>query len=241
VTEGDSTTGRRRLGLLGGGPHPCGYLPDRDAQSLFVAPDETLDEGAYGQLVALGFRRSGRYVYRPNCPTCAACVPVRVAVRKFRPSRAQRRCWRANRDLVARIADPEFDPEHFALYRRYMAARHADGSMADPNPSDYLDFLTSDWPETRFFDFRLATRSVAVAVYDALPNGLSAVYSFFEPELRARGLGVYAVLRLIALTRELGLEWLYLGYWIGASDKMRYKERYRPQQRLVGERWRNVE
>jgi len=234
-------TGVRRIRLLGGNAHECGYLPDRNSQSMFVAPDEPLDNAVYGQLVARGFRRSGRYVYRPDCAGCRACVPVRVAAMKFRPDRAQRRCRRANRDLVVRTVGPAFDTEHFALYRRYLASRHPGGSMTDPSPSDYLNFLTSDWCDSAFMEFRLAGRAVAVAVYDPLPDGLSAVYSFFDPDLRRRGLGVYAVLRLIALTRELGHEWLYLGYWIGASPKMRYKQRYRPQQRLIDERWCDVE
>ncbi|RME35281.1 MAG: arginyltransferase, partial [Gammaproteobacteria bacterium] len=176
-------------------------------------------------------------VYRPQCEGCRACVPVRVPVERFRPDRRQRRCLRANADLEITERGPEFDPEHFALFERYLAARHAGGGMDQPTREDYLGFIRADWSDTLLYEFRLKDRLLAVAVVDRLPDALSAVYTFFEPAGSRRGLGRHAVLSEIRLAREAHLKWLYLGYWISGCAKMRYKNEYRPLEYLGPGGW----
>lgn len=227
----------QRLLLFATPPHPCGYLPSKIATTLFADPRSANSSGMYTVLSRHGFRRSGDHLYRPQCADCAACIPVRVPVRRFRPRRSQIRVWNRNSDLEAVEHDGRFDPAHFTLYTKYMHARHRGGSMDNPTPKQYREFLSSNWASTLFFELRLKGRLAAVAVCDRLGDGLSAVYTFFDPALAKRSLGAYAILWEIEQTRRLGLEWLYLGYWIEASPKMRYKSDYRPQQRMIDGRW----
>ena len=224
-------------------PHPCSYLPDLSASTLFVHPAAPMDANIYQALLAQGFRRSGAHVYRPACGACRRCVPVRIPVGAFAPSRSQRRNWARNREEVLLIdRPPRFDPEHYALYRSYVRSRHADGSMADTSPERYREFLVAPWGgETRFLELRLGERLMAVAVTDRLPGALSAVYTFFDPEFSERAPGTYAILCQIEAARRLGLEHLYLGYWIGACPKMSYKDRFRPLEAWTDEGWRRYE
>ncbi len=218
-------------------PEPCSYLPGRDAVNLFADPLAPMDTALYGRLIDHGFRRSGRYVYRPQCGACEACVPTRIAVDAFRPSRSQRRNMERNRDLEVVLRPARFQDQHFALYRRYQQGRHAGGGMDNPRPESYRDFLICDWTETLFVELRLAGRTLAVAVTDVLPRGLSAVYTFFDPDHSERGLGTYAVLWQIREARRRALPYVYLGYWIAGNRKMRYKTRFRPIEGLVHGRW----
>ncbi|OGI57783.1 MAG: arginyltransferase [Candidatus Muproteobacteria bacterium RBG_19FT_COMBO_61_10] len=218
-------------------PHSCSYLDGRMSTILFVDPQRILNEGEYGAFVRQGFRRSGDLVYRPHCQGCRACVAVRVPVREFTPARGQRRVWRRNRDIEIVEKPAQFDPAHFDLYRRYQAGRHPDSGMNDADPQKYLGFLTSRQVETKFFELRAQNRLLGVAVTDVLPDGLSAVYTFYEPELPQRGLGVYAVLWEIAETARRGLDYLYLGYWIAESPKMSYKINYQPAEVLQDGHW----
>ncbi|MBN2701301.1 MAG: arginyltransferase [Methylothermaceae bacterium] len=219
-------------------PHPCAYLPGKTAQMIFLPPDIPLSMPTYNRLVGEGFRRSGDLVYRPRCPGCSACVPVRIPARHFRPNRSQKRCFKCNQDLEVIARAPEFHPDHYHLYQRYLKARHPDGSMADATPDDYMAFLTCHWCETLFYEFRRQGKLVMVAVVDLLDDGLSAVYTFFDPELSRRGLGTYAVLWEIAAIKRLEMEYLYLGYWIETCPQMAYKSKFRPQQRYQMGAWR---
>jgi arginine-tRNA-protein transferase len=221
-------------------PHPCSYLADHQATILFVDPQRILGTGEYGAFVQQGFRRSGDLVYRPHCQQCNACVAVRVPVRDFQPSRGQRRVWRRNHDVVVIEKPARFEAAHFDLYRRYQAARHPDSGMNDANPQKYLGFLASRQVETRFFELRTADQLLGVAVADVLPGGLSAVYTFFDPDQPDRGLGVYAVLWEIAEAAQRGLDYLYLGYWIAESPKMSYKTNYSPIEALRHNRWERL-
>lgn len=218
-------------------PHPCSYLPGRVATSLFVDPRARLDSERYAVFMRQGFRRSGDLVYRPHCRDCDACIPVRVPTARFAPDRGQRRIWRRNQDLTVRARAPVYDQEHFDLYLRYQAQRHPGGGMDDPDPQKYLNFLFSRQVDTVFYEMRLAERLLCVAVVDHLPEGLSAVYTFFDPEETARGLGVYAVLWQIAQAAKLKLPWLYLGYLIRECPKMSYKENYRPLEAYRNGSW----
>ena len=220
--------------------HPCGYLHGREATTVFADPGYPKDPNLYTVLSRLGFRRSGTHIYRPECENCSACTPVRIPVARFRPRRVQRRIGAANRDLVFRERPARFDSQHFALYRRYLSARHAGGGMDNPSPGQYRDFLTSAWCDTLFFEYSLGAAVVAVSVIDRLDDALSCVYTFFDPAHERRSLGTYAILHAIDTAQRRCLRWLYLGYYIAESPKMRYKADYRPQERFVDGRWTSV-
>jgi len=220
--------------------HACGYWPDRNARDLVLDPhDPTLPE-AYADALALGFRRSGGHVYRPHCDGCRACVPMRVMVDSFAPNRSQRRCLRDNADLDVRLLPASPTAEHLDLYRRYLAARHPGGGMDKADGRDFEHFLTSPWSPTRFLEVRDGKTLLAIAVTDVLPSALSAVYTFFDPDAAARGLGNFAVLQQIALAQRERLPHLYLGFWIENHPKMQYKSAYRPLQCLHGGEWRTL-
>jgi arginine-tRNA-protein transferase len=191
----------------------------------------------YGPSLAMGFRRSGGHVYRPHCAGCQACTPVRIPVAAFVPNRAQRRCSRRNGDLELRWAAAERSDERFALYRRYVGSRHAGGGMDDPSPADFDAFLSCPWSPTMFLEARLDGRLVSVAVTDVLPDALSAVYTFYDPDDAARGLGSFAIMSQLARARRDGREHLYLGFWLAGHPKMDYKRAFRPLERLVGREW----
>lgn len=231
------TIAQAQLPLYQTPPHPCGYLPGMVASNVFVDPDITLDSATYGALLGQGFRRSGTHVYRPWCDNCKACTPARLPVADFRPTRSQRRAQLANGDLVVRHLPARFEPAHYALYQAYTRARHEDGEMADASADEYRDFLIAPWADSLFIEFRLDGRVVAVAVTDVAADALSAVYTFFDPGLPQRSLGVAAILEQIALARHRGLDWLYLGYWIGSCRKMAYKGLYRPVELLHDGSW----
>ena len=218
-------------------PHACSYLSGRTATSLFLDPRQPLDSRQYASFMRLGFRRSGDLVYRPHCRECNACIPVRIPVERFRPNRGQKRVWQRNRDLTVIARAPVFRQEQFDLYRRYQAARHAGGGMDDPDPQKYLNFLVARHIHAVFHEFRLREKLLGVAVTDILPNGLSAVYTFFDPDEKRRALGVHAVLWQIEHARERQLPWLYLGYWIEECPKMSYKGHYRPLEAFLQGHW----
>jgi arginine-tRNA-protein transferase len=202
-----------------------------------------MDAATYQALLGQGFRRSGAHVYRPACGTCLRCVPLRVPVQDFAPNRSQRRNLARNCEQVALHVGPaRFDVEQYALYRSYVQSRHAEGSMADASEESYGEFLVAPWGgETRFLELRLGDRLMAVAVTDRLPGCLSAVYTFFDPAFSDQAPGTYAILCQIEEARRRGLEHLYLGYWIEGCRKMSYKDRFRPLEARIGERWRRYE
>ncbi|HEX4895062.1 MAG TPA: arginyltransferase [Solimonas sp.] len=216
--------------------HPCGYLPFRTARSAFVDPEFTLAPPRYQRLLELGFRRSGEHAYRPHCRGCERCLPVRVPTARFQPDRSQRRCIRDNADLELRL-ETQIRDEHYALYRRYLAARHAGGGMDPDDRTAFHNFLECGWNEVRYWSFREQGRLLAVAVVDHLPRALSAVYTFFDPAESRRGLGTLAVLRQIEEARRQGLPHVYLGYWVEGSAKMDYKRRFQPLEILEGTDW----
>ncbi|NTV96036.1 MAG: arginyltransferase [Thiobacillus sp.] len=209
-------------------PYPCSYLPDRLARSQVATPVALIDTPVFSELARQGFRRSGHYVYRPRCDTCAACHPVRVRVADFVPRRSQRRCLKRNDDLEVVLRPLEFDETHYALYRRYQATRHSGGGMDTDDREQYRTFLLTSGVDSVLAEFSLDGRVVMVGLFDRLLDGLSAVYAFFDPELATRSLGVYNVLTLVGLARDMGLPYVYLGYWIKESAKMAYKSDYRP-------------
>lgn len=220
--------------------HACGYLDDRVSRSGFVHPSVEMDTPLYSQLIAQGFRRSGDYVYRPYCEACQACVPTRLPVATFQPDRKQKRCQKRNAQTRVVVKAAEFDPRHFQLYQRYLNARHDKPGEDATTPDEYIKFLGSSWCETMFVEFLIGGQLAAVAVVDVVADGLSAVYTFFDPAFADSSPGVYAVLWQIETAKRLGLEYLYLGYWIKDCRKMRYKIDYQPLSGLIDGQWQTI-
>ncbi|MGK0499986.1 MAG: arginine-tRNA-protein transferase [Oceanicoccus sp.] len=218
-------------------PHPCSYLDDKRATTLFIDPEATIDAHTYSQLADLGFRRSGSHIYRPHCDSCRACTPARVSTAEFKPSRNQRKIINRNKDItVEQVSDISGD-EFYQLYERYISLRHSDGDMYPPDRDQYQSFLSNNIGNSRFYGFFLARQLVALAVTDVMDNGLSAIYTYFDPQMERRSLGRYAILWQIEQCQQLGVDYLYLGYWIKECRKMSYKTDYRPLQLLINNRW----
>ncbi|MDR3394664.1 MAG: arginyltransferase [Parasulfuritortus sp.] len=222
-------------------PYPCSYLPDRMARSQVATPAGLIDTPVFSEMARLGFRRSGHYVYRPRCDECEACTPARVVLAEFQPRRSQRRNWSRNQDISCELRPLEFVEAHYVLYRRYQAARHAGGGMDMDDREQYRAFLLTSQVDSVLAEFRLDGEVVMVSLIDRLLDGLSAVYTFYEPDLARRGLGVYNVLTQIRLAAGMHLPYLYLGYWIKQSPKMAYKSDYRPLEIYRDRVWKKLD
>ena len=243
-------------------PYSCSYLPDLQARSQVATPALLISAPVYTQLVQHGFRRSGTYTYRPHCDNCRACVPLRVLAKQFTASRSQRRAWKLHAHLEATLHPLQDSPEYYGLYQRYQRARHKDGGMDNDDRKSYQNFLLQSHVDSVLVEFREpfdpsilrqtqdrqdSGQAKAqdkqgvlrmVSVIDLLSDGLSSVYTFYEPDLPRARLGVYNVLWQIELCRKLDLDFVYLGYWIAASRKMAYKTQYQPAQGLQDGTWR---
>lgn len=228
---------QQKIGFYITAEHECSYLPEKSARTLFADPDFPMDINVYTALARQGFRRSGKHIYKPKCHQCNACIAIRLPVSKFFRNRNQKRNWARNKDLQVIQLPAQFNDEYFDLYARYLAAKHPDGGMNNPDPENFTDFLISEWATTIFYEFREAGKLLSVAVVDEMLDGLSAVYTFYDPDYDSRSLGRYAVLTEIEAARSRGLEWLYLGYWIADCRKMQYKDEYQPLEYLYNDIW----
>lgn len=221
--------------------HDCSYLDDREATTMFVDPRAHVDKKLYSQLTSLGFRRSGSHYYRPHCEACDACIPVRLNVKDFRPDRSQRRVMKKNSDLQCTLVPASFSESYYKLYASYVELRHKDGDMYPPSREQFTSFLVEGATDSCFLEMRINGELVALAAVDVLDEGLSAIYTVFDPAFEDRSLGTFAVLWQIEEARRRDLPHLYLGYWIKQCRKMSYKTRFKPIEALQAGQWRVIE
>jgi len=222
-------------------PYPCSYIPGRLARSQVATPSHLIDTRVYGELVRAGFRRSGAFTYRPYCDNCKACVPVRLPVTRFQPSRAQRRAAKRHGHLSTSTHALHYNPEHYALYLDYQAHRHSGGGMDQDSREQYRHFLLQSNVTSKLIEFREENLLRMVSIVDELPDGLSSVYTFFDPEVAGASFGTYNIVWQAEECVRLGLPYLYLGYWIRESRKMAYKVGFQPLQGLINGRWQPLD
>jgi arginine-tRNA-protein transferase len=220
-------------------PYTCSYLSNQLAQSIIATPQHLVDGHQYSGLIQQGFRRSGKFVYRPHCENCNACIPVRLPVADFQASRSQKRAYKQHQNLDTSVSTLFFDEAHFALYKAYQIARH-EGNAQEETAEQYRNFLVQSNVDSLFVSFTLDGVLKIVSVVDIVEDGVSAVYTFYDTEDTKASYGTYSIMWLIAWCKQLKLPYLYLGYWIKNSQKMAYKENYGPQEALIDGEWLKI-
>ena len=222
-------------------PHDCSYLSQKSARMVFLDPAHRIDVVTISELSRMGFRRSGDFVYRPECHLCRQCLSCRVPVQDFQMNSAQKKAWKRNQDLTVKITPTHAATDaHYALYEQYIFERHADGDMFPPSQEQFEKFLVQSCTESFFLELWLDDEMIAVSTCDPLDDGISAVYTFFKPTENRRSLGVFAILKQIEYAQQHGLPYVYLGYWVPHSEKMNYKCQYTPFELLLDGQWRRI-
>ncbi len=222
-------------------PHPCSYLDDRAARMVFIDPVRDLDLSTLSELSRQGFRRSGDFIYKPECHHCRQCLSSRLPAEEFQPDSSQRRAMNRNKDLRMAIRSTRHATDiHYRLYARYITERHADGDMFPPTREQFEKFLVTGGANSFFIEFWLNDRLMVVATCDPLDDGISAVYTFYDPDETKRSLGTFAIMQQIEWARANRLPYVYLGYWVPQSEKMRYKANFLPIEVLLDGRWQRV-
>ena len=227
-------------------PYPCSYLPDRIARSQVATPSHLIHADLYGELVNAGFRRSGLYTYRPYCDECNACTATRIPVKHFESNRSQRRAWKKHAGLEIRVLNLGYQEEHYQLYQRYQIERHAGNGMEQDDQDQYMQFLLQSRVNSRIVEFRDGLNDPQpgflrmVSMIDILNQGISSVYTFFDTSSNSASYGNFSILWQIQQALELDLPYLYLGYYIEASEKMSYKAKFQPIEGLINDHWQPI-
>lgn len=223
-------------------PYQCGYLPNQLAQSLIASPQSLVTTQVYSGLIQQGFRRSGKFAYRPHCENCRACTPVRLVLDRFSPTRSQQRAFKQHQALTAKILPLAYHEKHYALYAQYQSIRHAEEYTLNGNNKDdveqYRQFLCHSNVDSLMIEFSDEHGDIkVVSVVDVVGDGISAVYTFYDATERKNSFGTFAIVWLSHWTKTLNLPYLYLGYWIPDSPKMVYKQLFKPLEKLIDGEW----
>jgi len=220
--------------------YSCGYISGQDAQSIVATPYKNINRKIFEGLVIEGFRRSGSFVYKPNCKNCNACVPIRLLASKFFASRSQKRTTKYLDKLTVKILPLNFNEEHFELYVHYQNKRHLDTGRSEDELGDYNDFLIKSNVESKLVEFRLGNELKIVTIVDIVDDGISAVYTFYDCSNRKLSLGTISIVWLLDFCKKQNLSFLYLGYWIHESKKMKYKTNFKPYELLLEGVWQEA-
>ena len=221
--------------------HACSYLDNHKANSVFLDHETPPSWHQYSQLTRIGFRRSGNHFYRPHCKQCDACLSCRVCAQEIDlSSKRFKRILNRNKQLSYTLCRAQYSSEHYELYEKYINERHSDGDMYPPSPDQYRSFLTSSEKYSYFLEIRFEDKLVACCVTDALDDGLSAIYTYFDPDFEKSSPGTLAVLLLCKIAREMNLPYVYLGYWVKNSQKMHYKVQFQPLEIFNGDNWQSL-